>query len=42
MKDETKKRIIEWLEVIFISGDTYMIVAWVLFLIGLILGGLLF
>jgi len=42
MKEETKEKIIKVLEAIFVSGDTIMIVAWVFFILGFVLGAIIF
>ena len=42
MKDETKEKILDVLSAIFISGDTYMVVAWAMFILGFIFGAIIF
>jgi hypothetical protein len=38
MKVRTKQEMIEIAKVIFINGDTYMSVVWLMFLLGIIFG----
>jgi len=42
MKQATKDNILVILEKVFISGETYMFVAWLMFLLGLIIGRIIF
>jgi len=42
MKKEHKEKMVRILEAVFISGETIMIVAWSLFLVGFILGAIIF
>lgn len=42
MKKEFKQKILDMLSAVFISGETYMVVAWAMFILGLILGALIF
>jgi hypothetical protein len=39
---EQIEKIIRILEIVFISGETYMVVAWTLFILGIILGAIIF
>ena len=42
MKAETKRKIKEIATIVFISGDTNMWLAWIMFIVGLIIGGIVF
>jgi hypothetical protein len=42
MKDEVKEKSVKILEAIFVSGKTIMFVAWAMFLLGFLLGAILF
>jgi hypothetical protein len=38
MKQKTKKKILEILEIVFITGETRMYLVWLLFIIGFFIG----
>ena len=42
MKAETKKKIKEIVTIVFLVGETKMWLAWVLFIVGLIIGAVIF
>jgi hypothetical protein len=42
MKPETKQWLTDILVIIFLTGETRMFMVWLLFIVGLIIGGILF
>lgn len=41
MKAETKRKLKEYATIIFLSGDTKMLVAWLMFVAGFIIGAII-
>jgi len=42
MKQKTKNKIYKILLIVFITGEAQMFLVWLLFIIGIIIGGILF